>query len=1670
MSDNQLRYKQLLEKCTEAIRARDFDTALPLAEAAIDVAREEYGTASVEFRQAVHFLAAACVEGGNVVVGRALLEWLVQVVPDTEVLKVWAEIACCMIRENEREQGKLLLDTLLPALLKSHPLMFVEALNSIANTAMEAGHPEDALELYQTVEEVRRKFADPYKTAESLFNLGSCYFALRDYSKAIAPLTEALEIFRSVFGDSHYLIAQTAIRLGMSFHQLGQFREAAAAYRVVVRSAKLSDPDTDLAEIAEQLQLAEMQLPLETLLPTEVPDRGSPFAALTRGLDFVATRRFDDLVRRFYSRDYVACAEVALGSMPKLARYNVIQMLLCSLERLGLEDLVQSAGRWALAISAGSPYQNLIKFLVGQQSEEEMRGLVSGFIPEHTIDFAVACKLTTDRRDNVNAKPLINRIIATAPNSLEGISALVEKYLWAVPLRPPTTTEQSALGELVLQLEREDLLNERRRIVDGLIQTGEFDKAIAAQRELLELSKQTAEQHPIPYALDLNNLAHILFERGRYEESLPFYEQCVATLKAAPDSIEAGDAANNLGNAYWKLKRFKDAIECHELATELRLKTYGNHPLVVLGLLDLASVYQDFDRSALKDVYNRALQCVVDELGGRFPQLIYQLKSVIAETLSDGDFGSAHRTLRDVMGTWEAIIDSTQNPRDVLEAGIAHQTEGRTETAISFMRLAADGAAKNGLHDVQIASIIELGKIALHSKQTEVAFNLAAQALTSIRQLDQDIVYLRGRALLLMARCLVEHGGEAEKALPLLAEIQEMGKAAEPSTHVIAHTLIAQIHIAGSRRPEAIKSLEAAIRGTDALPKSEALTSLYGIASQLRVCNADASECLERARTRIAESGEIAGQQQALFMSMQCSQAIATGDYARAYNLCQEALQLLSKSNQAAPHVRAELLESFGTLSILSQRDHKRAAEVFKLAAHEYEKLGGSHKISKARAQVSLAKALLSANEFGGASTAIVEAMNNVQEAVGYDGWLYADALATGGRINLRIGARETAAYQLSEARTVLVKLFGEDDINVLLLDQELSLASLLNNRWAEALNEAQRSRLALERLYPQSRGPQLACRKTEARANYALGNVDLALQGMNAVLSDETLLYLQVAQATNNAERMRMASSVSQVLNEILTMAWKSDKLTAPEWAETLFLAVVLTKRLATEMFSKQEDALRKSSDKILQKKLAELKELRSLHAQTALADPVRPIGDKEQTKLARIQETINRLEFELSLAIPQLITSHDIHRVTIENLAAQLSPEQAIVIYERFEILSRGMEKDPLGLRNESQYLALVLKPTSQSERASVRITSLGAGAEIDKLVDEYVSNLKVGGETYAGSAMLLFERLVQPLLTELEGTKAIYIVPDGSLYALPFEAVPIKGDTLLSDRFEVTYLEAARDLLRPRDEVGQPSEPIVIAAPDYDLAGTSGNQSKLSEHEGFFAPLTGAAEEGRLVAELLETEVITGAAATETRLKSVSSPRVLHLATHGYFLSTRRDEVYDSVEMIEVPGEGIYVVRATPSYVEVDESPFHQSRLQNPMLRSGMALAGANTWINRGDSRLEAEDGLLSSADITGLDLRSTELVVLSACETGLGVVDDAEGVLGVRRAFVIAGTDSLVCSLWKVPDDETKQLMVSFYRHIKNGARPSAALKLAKDELRAEGFSPLAWAGFIHIGRF
>jgi CHAT domain-containing protein len=214
-------------------------------------------------------------------------------------------------------------------------------------------------------------------------------------------------------------------------------------------------------------------------------------------------------------------------------------------------------------------------------------------------------------------------------------------------------------------------------------------------------------------------------------------------------------------------------------------------------------------------------------------------------------------------------------------------------------------------------------------------------------------------------------------------------------------------------------------------------------------------------------------------------------------------------------------------------------------------------------------------------------------------------------------------------------------------------------------------------------------------------------------------------------------------------------------------------------------------------------------------------------------------------------------------------------------------------------------------------------------------------------------------------------------------------------------------------------------------------------------------GTALEAKEVKSLFpEARVLIGEMATKAALKQTVAPRILHIATHGFFLEDRAvgTERTKSPISIEVDGE--------PGEWELS------LKSRNPLLRSRLALAGANLPAGLDN------DGILTALETSGLNLWGTKLVTLSACETGLGVVRTGEGVYGLRRALVLAGSETQVMSLWQVSDYVTRRLMKAYYAGLKQGQGRGEAMPRVKLEMmRRQGMGhPFYWAGFIQSGKW
>ncbi len=304
-------------------------------------------------------------------------------------------------------------------------------------------------------------------------------------------------------------------------------------------------------------------------------------------------------------------------------------------------------------------------------------------------------------------------------------------------------------------------------------------------------------------------------------------------------------------------------------------------------------------------------------------------------------------------------------------------------------------------------------------------------------------------------------------------------------------------------------------------------------------------------------------------------------------------------------------------------------------------------------------------------------------------------------------------------------------------------------------------------------------------------------------------------------------------------------------------------------------------------------------------------------------------------------------------------------------------------------------------------------------------------------------IYSLIWEPLDEYLQNAQRIYYSPSGSLHQLSFAALP-HPDGLLSNQYELWQLSSTREIGKLAPD--KPKNAVLLGGVHYDAKPDTENKNSSNSPidtrslSDTFSYLPGTEKEVRDIAAMLEaqslsTSLLTGAEAQERTLNRLASPHILHIATHGFFLP-------DSARGL---------------MVEADQA----------MLRSGLLLAGANQSIQQAGRTAKDNDGILLAAEAAQLNLQQTQLVVLSACETGLGSTQGSEGVLGLQRAFREAGARYLIMSLWQVLDAPTQQMMSLFYQYwIADQLPIRQAFSKAQKDMQQQ-YAPYAWAGFVLV---
>lgn len=792
------------------------------------------------------------------------------------------------------------------------------------------------------------------------------------------------------------------------------------------------------------------------------------------------------------------------------------------------------------------------------------------------------------------------------------------------------------------------------------------------------------------------------------------------------------------------------------------------------------------------------------------------------------------------------------------------------------------------------------------------------------------------------------------------------------------------------------------------------------------------------------------------------------GDIVGAELLFKRAVEILEKE-LGAEHPLVAV--SLSNLAILynDRGDYARAESLHRRARLIVEKAFGAEHPMVAITLDSLAVQYMRKDDYAQAEPLFQRALEILEKTLGAEHPLTAGTLNKLATLYRFKGDYERAEPLHQRALAIIEKVGGAEHHDVVSALQGLALLYQAKGDYARAEPLLQRTRAIVEKTGGENHPDVALVLSDLATLSEASGNTAQALRfRTRATEISEHQLVLILTTGSENQKRLYLAT-LSGEINTNISLHLRSAP-TSEEAARLALITLLRRKGRALDAVTGQIASLRR---RLNPQDRALLDQLAAVRAQLA-ALVLKGVGKTDpaqyRAKIARLEGEGEQLEAQVSARSAEFRTQ--VQPATLERVQQAIPDNAALVemvLYTPFNARART----PGERFGHARYAAYVLR-----RGGAPAFVDLGEAAPIDSAVARLRMALGKSQSTdFRRAGRELDELVMRPVRKLLGGARMLLLSPDGALNLVPFSALVDEEGRYLVENYTINYLTSGRDLLRLATETESRQQPIVMANPDFDLAVTASSQDapEADAARGLrsfdfttlqIKSLPGTAQEATAIKGIIpNAQVLTERAATESALKQVKGPRLLHIATHGFFLKDQPLQESGTARQL-VMGEAKEAVRG-----------------ENPLLRSGLVLAG----VKNGQSGA-GEDGVLTALEVSGLDLWGTKLVVLSACETGVGDVDNGEGVYGLRRSLVLAGAESQLMSLWQVNDTATRDLMVDYYRRIERGEGRAEALRAAqlgmlagkkqgtvrqRNGAQANSFSvdyshPYYWASFIPIG--
>jgi CHAT domain-containing protein/Tfp pilus assembly protein PilF len=755
-------------------------------------------------------------------------------------------------------------------------------------------------------------------------------------------------------------------------------------------------------------------------------------------------------------------------------------------------------------------------------------------------------------------------------------------------------------------------------------------------------------------------------------------------------------------------------------------------------------------------------------------------------------------------------------------------------------------------------------------------------------------------------------------------------------------------------------------------------------------------------------------------------------------------LRVLAAAERSPGAGSSELLRALDALASFYRHtgDLDRAEPLYRraLAIAEKESPEGSGDVSALLDN--LACVVAERRDPSGAAPLFQRALTMSEAVHGADDGAVGRVLNNLATFELRIGDLDRAEAHFQRSRSIREKLDGPDHPDVATVLYNGSVIPRYRGDLAGARAMLERALAILEKAYgpDHPRVADVLDALAELRAATGEAKAAVELRGRASAIEDrnaETLL----SSGSEEQKRLYM-ERLRQVTSGTLSLHLRA----APEDPAAAELALGTLLRRKGRVLDAVADglsALRRELGPDAQPLLDGLTAINGqIAAQIARAPGDAPLAE-QRAELAALEA--ERRKVEVAVSARSRGFAREQRGVSVAALRALLPDDAALVeiaLYAPLNFQAKRRE-DRWG---RARYAAYLLRRSG-----AISSVDLGEADALDAAVKALREALADPNHDARPAARALDARILAPLRPLLGDARRVLLSPDGELTLVPFAALVDEQGRFALEQRSFSYLSSGRDLLRFKDERPARQGALLVAAPAFDAGSaappgaSTGGRRSIDMGDVSFRALSGTAREARAIEqELPGARLLLGAAATEAAIKAVEGPSLLHIATHGFFLP--RDE-RPAASALGAP---------------LDEAPA-LSR-ESPLLRSGLAFAGANL------RRSGADDGILTALEASSLDLDGTALVVLSACDSGVGESSRGEGVYGLRRALVIAGAATQVMSLWRVDDEATRDLMIAYYGALRAGEGRGEAMRRAQRALlaRPEMAHPFFWASFIVSG--